>query len=49
MPSTVTRPTSTRLKPEDIDRLRRIAGREGVTLSFLLARFARDGIARLAS
>jgi predicted DNA-binding ribbon-helix-helix protein len=46
MPSTVTRPTSTRLKPDEIDHLKRIAKHEQVTLSSLLARLARDGITR---
>jgi hypothetical protein len=49
MPSTVTRPTSTRLKPDEIDRLRRLAKHESVTLSSLLARLAREGMTRLAA
>jgi hypothetical protein len=49
MPSTVTRPTSTRLKPDEIDRLRLIAKHESVTLSSLLARLAREGMTRLAA
>jgi predicted DNA-binding ribbon-helix-helix protein len=47
--STITRPTATRLKHDEVDRLRQLAAREGVTLSSLLARLAREGITRLGA
>jgi hypothetical protein len=47
--STITRPTSTRLGHDEIDHLRQLAAREGVTLSSLLAHFARQGITRASA
>jgi hypothetical protein len=47
--STYTQPVSTRMRPHDVERLRTAACAQGVTVSALLARLAREGLTRLAA
>lgn len=47
--STFTQPVSTRLRPKDVERLRNAAHAQGVTVSTLLCRLAREGLTRLAA
>lgn len=48
MPSTMTQVVATRLRPNDVDKLRELAARRGLTLSALLASLARDGLHKAA-
>jgi hypothetical protein len=47
MPSTITTPISTRMRPSEIDRIRRTACEQDTTTSALLAKWAREGLTRL--
>jgi hypothetical protein len=49
MPSTVTTPVSTRLRPRDVDRLRQMATARNTTVSSLLASAAQDTLRRDAA
>jgi hypothetical protein len=49
MPSTITTPVATRLRPIEVDQLREAANANHVTLSAMIARLTRDGISRLAA
>jgi hypothetical protein len=44
MPSTISRPCGTRLHFEDIEALERVARERQMTLSSVLAMFAREGL-----
>jgi hypothetical protein len=47
--STVTRPVSTRMRHDDIERLARVAEARGLTVSSLLCSFATDALSRAES